>query len=94
MPTAKTTRGAPGVSDDSDVEVTMAARGLPSTQVLLAGLLAIQVQGLNATREKNDPTRPEVILAELGMTLGQIATLAGRNYESVKSTIRRAKART
>src|SRR5437868_5029361 len=78
--------------EDELVEPTRSGT-LPSPQLLLAGLLALQLEARNRDIDKGDGRRPEVILVDLGMTLGQIASLTGRNYETVKSTIRRAKAR-
>jgi DNA-directed RNA polymerase specialized sigma24 family protein len=65
---------------------------LPSTQLLLAGLLSMAIQDRLHEPDRGDMPRPEVTLADLGMTLSHIASLTDRNYESVKSTIRRGRA--
>src|SRR4051812_627746 len=83
---------SPKASKDETVEAERAAP-LPSTQLLLAGLLALQIHESRRDGERTEPQKAEVTLADLGMTLGQIATLTGRNYETVKTTIRRARAR-
>jgi len=67
--------------------------GLPSNQLLLAGMLAMQLEARPGDTDKGERRRPEVILLDLGMTIGQIASLTGRNYETVKSAIRRSRAR-
>jgi DNA-directed RNA polymerase specialized sigma24 family protein len=36
--------------------------------------------------------RTEVLLADAGFTIGEIASLLGKNYETVKSTLRRGRA--
>jgi len=94
MPTARTDRSDLLTGDETDGDLISTPKGLPSNQALLAGLLALEVRALLAARDNSEPPRPEVVLSDLGMTLGQIALIAGRNYESVKSTIRRAKPRT
>ena len=59
-------------------------------------LLASVVIGL-ADREERltgaTPVRSEVLLADAGLSLPTIAQLTGRNYETVKTTVRRARAK-
>lgn len=63
-------------------------------QVML-GQLAIQI----AEREERingdgSPRRTEVVLADAGLTLAEIAALTGKSYDTVKTTVRRARQRT
>lgn len=37
--------------------------------------------------------RTEVLLADAGFSIGEIASLLGKNYETVKSTLRRGRAK-
>jgi hypothetical protein len=37
------------------------------------------------------PRRSELVLAEAGLSIGAIATLTGKKYETVKTTLRRAR---
>lgn len=38
-----------------------------------------------------DARRTEVLLADAGFSIGEIASLLGKNYETVKTTLRRAR---
>jgi hypothetical protein len=38
------------------------------------------------------PRRSELVLADSGLSIGAIATLTGKKYETVKTTLRRARA--
>ena len=67
--------------------------GIELNQVML-GLLAIHI----AEREERidgdgSPRRTEVVLADAGLTLAEIAALTGKNYDTVKTTVRRARQR-
>lgn len=77
---------------DDDVDVNLAP-DLPNAQLLLAGLLALKLRGRARDTEGAEEVPAELVLVELGMSLGQIARLSGRNYQTVRSTIRRARAR-
>jgi hypothetical protein len=78
---------------DDDLGLLEGASNLPGTQLLLAGLLALTIQRDFGEHDSSPGKRPEVVLADVGMTIGQIARLTGRNYETVKSTLRRARSR-
>jgi DNA-directed RNA polymerase specialized sigma24 family protein len=55
--------------------------------------LALQIaEREERTSDPADHRRTELILADAGLTLGEIAALTGRNYETVKAAIRRARA--
>jgi DNA-binding NarL/FixJ family response regulator len=62
-------------------------------QVML-GLLAIQIAEREERIGDGSPRRTEVVLADAGLTLAEIAALTGKNYETVKTTVRRARQRT
>jgi DNA-directed RNA polymerase specialized sigma24 family protein len=62
---------------------------------LLAGLVAL----LAAERDERldhriDERRSEVLLADAGLSISEIADVLGRSPEAVKSTVRRHRART
>jgi DNA-directed RNA polymerase specialized sigma24 family protein len=77
-------------SDDELVD-TPTEGGLPSTRILLAAVLALQLESRRVAPDRADAVPAEVLLSDLGMTIGQIGRLTGRNYETVKSTIRRGR---
>jgi DNA-directed RNA polymerase specialized sigma24 family protein len=58
---------------------------------LLRALVALQIAD-RQERVSDAPARPvEVVLADAGLGLAEIAALTGRKYETVKTTIRRAR---
>lgn len=62
------------------------------TSMLLRALVALQIAE-RQERQGADSTRPsELVLADAGLSLSDIADLTGRKYDSVKTTIRRARA--
>lgn len=62
------------------------------TVTLLRALVALQIAD-RQERVSDAPARPvEVVLADAGVGLAEIAALTGRKYETVKTTIRRARA--
>ena len=79
-----------GVAVDADTD-RGAATALPTNEQALSALLALSINGSLSEEERR---RPELILSDLGFSLGAISMLTGRNYETVKSTIRRARGRT
>jgi hypothetical protein len=81
------------MSRDDDPVDGLPGAGLPSLQVLIAGLLALQLEDRRKNRDMADSPPAELLLADLGMSIGQIARLTGRNYETVKSTLRRGRER-
>lgn len=58
---------------------------------LLRALVALQIADRQERLSDDAPRPTEVVLAEAGLALGDIADLTGRKYESVKTTIRRAR---
>ena len=59
----------------------------------LTALLALAAAARDdAVTAPEDRRRTEVVLADAGLTLGQIAAVTGRKYETVKTTLRRARA--
>jgi DNA-directed RNA polymerase specialized sigma24 family protein len=60
---------------------------LAAIRHLLVAMVALQID--DRTEGQRRPT--ELILADVGLSLSEIATLTGRKYESVKTTIRRAR---
>jgi DNA-directed RNA polymerase specialized sigma24 family protein len=61
----------------------------------MVGILAILIaEREDRLAKTDDPRRTEVVLADAGLSLSEIAMLTGRKYESVKTTIRRARDRT
>jgi DNA-directed RNA polymerase specialized sigma24 family protein len=59
---------------------------------LLRALVALQIADRQERIAGADDPRPtDVVLADAGLALGDIAQLTGRNYEAVKTTIRRAR---
>lgn len=63
----------------------------PDETTLLRALVALQVAE-RQDRSSGEPARPsELVLADAGVGLADIAALTGRKYESVKTTVRRAR---
>lgn len=62
---------------------------LSSIHRVLFAMLALQI----ADRSDGPQRATEVILADAGLTLNEIATLTGRKYDTVKKAIQRARAR-
>ena len=62
-----------------------------STALLALVALAASYRD-DLTTTPDDRRKTEVILSDVGLTLGQIAQVTGRKYETVKTTIRRARA--
>jgi len=58
----------------------------------LAGVLGLLVaEREERLNDKKDPRKTEVILADAGLAIGDIAKLMGKNYEAVKMAIRRGR---
>lgn len=57
---------------------------------VLAILVALREDGAIAPGERR---KTEVLLADVGMSLGDIALVTGKHYENVKTTLRRARLR-
>lgn len=55
---------------------------------MLAMLVALREDGAIAPGERR---KTEGLLAEVGMSLGDIALVTGKHYENVKTTLRRAR---
>jgi DNA-directed RNA polymerase specialized sigma24 family protein len=63
----------------------------PDETTLLRALVALQVAE-RQDRSSGEAARPsELVLADAGVGLTDIAALTGRKYESVKTTVRRAR---
>lgn len=60
-----------------------------SAQVLL-GILALLAADRDERVEGATPRRTELILEEAGFSAREISQITGKNYESVRSTLRRA----
>lgn len=63
---------------------------LRSIRQTLDAMLAIQI----ADRPEGVSRPTEVLLADVGLSLNEIARLTGRKYEAVKTAVRRARAAT
>ena len=60
----------------------------------LRALLALQVADREDRLNTDSPPRKtEFVLVEAGLTLGEVARLTGKPYETVKGTVRRARQR-
>jgi DNA-directed RNA polymerase specialized sigma24 family protein len=68
---------------DNDVE-------LSANQTAVASL-ALQIADRDQALLGSDPRRTEVVLSEAGLSIKDIARLTGRNYDTVKTAIRRAR---
>ena len=55
-------------------------------------LLALYVHDRDVRHFQIEPKRSEVVLSEAGMSVATIAGVTGRNYETVKTAVRRARA--
>lgn len=53
--------------------------------------LALQIADRDQALLGTDPTRTEVVLSQVGLSIKDIARLTGRNYDAVKTAIRRAR---
>lgn len=58
---------------------------------LLTAVVALMASDRDSQSTGQDPRRTELVLADVGLTVTEIAEMTGRNYEAVKSSIRRAK---
>lgn len=58
---------------------------------LLRAMLALQIADRDARLAGTEAPRTELVLADLGFGLGEIASLTRRPYEGVKTTVRRAR---
>lgn len=68
-----------------------ASAELLDLETAINALLALTVADRESRLNDGPPRRSEVILASAGLSYGQISRLTGRNYESVKTTVRRAR---
>lgn len=58
----------------------------------LAGVLGLLVaEREERLSDKKDPRKTEVILADAGLAIGDIAKLMGKKYDAVKMAIRRGR---
>jgi DNA-directed RNA polymerase specialized sigma24 family protein len=67
-----------------------------SVEQLLAAMVALQMADRDERLTGAEPRRTELVLADAGVGLADIARLTGRPYDTVKTAVRRAreKART
>ena len=67
----------------------------PNSSSVMAGVLAILVaereERLNGTDEKNKPAKTEVLLANAGLTSGEIAQIMGKNVAAIQKAIQRGR---
>jgi DNA-directed RNA polymerase specialized sigma24 family protein len=65
-----------------------------SSESTLRAILALLADEREA-RVVNDRSarKTEVLLADAGLSIGEIGTLLGKNYDTVKTTIRRSRAK-
>ena len=68
---------------DNDVELSADRAAVAS--------LALQIADRDQALLGTDPRRTEVVLSEAGLSIKDIARLTGRNYDAVKTAIRRAR---
>jgi DNA-directed RNA polymerase specialized sigma24 family protein len=64
------------------------AVGLEGVMRAVLALLADERESRIATDK--DARKTEVLLSEAGFSIGEIATLLGKNYDTVRMTLRRA----
>ncbi len=64
------------------------ATGPTSNRVLL-GVLALLAADRDDRLDEVPPRRSEIVLADAGFSAQEIAKLTGRNYEAVRSSLRR-----
>lgn len=58
----------------------------------LAGVLGLLVaEREERLSDKKDPRKTEVVLADAGLAIGDIAKLMGKKYDAVKMAIRRGR---
>ena len=62
--------------------------GLDTSRIVL-GVLALLAADRDERAEDLPPRRSELVLADAGFTAQEIAKLTGRNYEAVRSSLRR-----
>jgi hypothetical protein len=63
----------------------------PEVGKLLTGILAVLVSERDERLGGGDGRPTAVILAEAGLTYGEIAQVTGRPYETIKSAVRRSR---
>lgn len=66
--------------------------GLEGVMRAIVTLLADEREARIANEK--DARKTEVLLAEAGLSIGEIATLLGKKYDTVKTTLLRAKPKT
>ncbi len=70
---------------------TDAAPSAISVEKALAGILAVLVADRDDRLTQRDPRSTDVVLADAGLSYGEVAQLTGRPYETVKSAVRRSR---
>lgn len=60
----------------------------------MAGILALLIDERDyRTAEDKDAVRTEVLLADAGLSLDEIATMTGRQYDTVRMAVKRGRAK-
>jgi len=63
-------------------------------EAALCGVLALLIDEREArTKDDRQSTRTEVLLADAGLSIDQIATVMGKSYDAVRKAIYRGRAR-
>jgi DNA-directed RNA polymerase specialized sigma24 family protein len=65
----------------------------PVVESLLRGLLAILVADREERINGATTRRTELVLADAGLSIGEVAKLTGKNYQAVQKAVVRAKAK-
>lgn len=78
------------VSDKRSIRWSM-AQSVTRTDALLRAILALAVADREARLTQREPRRTEVVLADSGLAVTEIADLTGRNHEAVKRAIQRSR---
>lgn len=63
--------------------------GVLDTGRIMLGVLALLAADRDERADDLPPRRSELVLADAGFTAQEIAKLTGRNYEAVRSSLRR-----
>ena len=61
---------------------------------LMLAILAVLIADREDKLSLEEPRKTEVVLSQAGLSLGEIAQVTGRKYETVKSAIRRSRTST
>lgn len=67
--------------------------GPDNSEKALLGILALLAADQDERVEKSTPRRTELILQDAGFSAREIAQLTGKDYEAVRSSLRRSKSK-